>query len=1100
MKGLRWLLVSCLVGLVPGSALAQPTRADALVLAAPARAAVGDAISLVFRFDGPPAAGYQARLSYDVGAAHLTEVQNRDGSAAAERGWQVRDLGPVELVDGIEFGAYSCLRPNCAGGGQTASAAAAGSGVLARIVMRADEVGPLQLRLSDVTVVDPTGAVFASGGTQVVTIEVTGPGRGAPHDAPPAQTGRAADPDRHGQARDATGDGRVDETDVTAAALSWVVAHSRGSTCAPGTSPAADANADGCVDVADVQTFAGAAEPLPPAHAFSPNASFVVDSVGDEDDAAPGDGVCATPVATCTLRAAIDEANALTGPDTIDFAIPGSGVQTIQLTTSLPQLTDTTGGMFIDGYTQPGASVNTDPLADNAQLMVAIRGTGPDGVDGLRILSAGNTVRGVSLFNLRRPIYMYGVQAHDNTIIGCFIGTNGSGTFHSNAFDLFGTGVVMDGGAAKNRIGTTSTADRNVISGNSRHGIATYGDGTNSNVIYNNIVGLTPDGTARLPNVRHGVDINGGSSYNVIGGTRAGMRNVLSGNGMLGDPVGPPSGIEISHGSTTTGNKIVGNYIGSDLHGEPTDYTYNGMYGVHIEDSVNTTVVSRNVILDNPVGGVRFLGPVGSGNRVKNNLIGVSPTGQPGPNGAGVVVDRNSSVTIGPANTIAYNGVGIDIASAATANRITRNSIYANDGLGIDLDPLGEVNPNDPNDIDAGANNKQNFPVIGEASPTHVSGTTCAGCTVEIFLASDPEGSAYGEGKTFIKSTTADPSGKFSARISVNDGDVLTATATRPTGDTSEFSENVTVADAPQAPAAPLLAFQTGPRRVTIRWSTPAAIGSAITSYEIYRGTSSGGETFFATIGAMNRYLDVEVEPDTTYFYKVAAVNSAGTGPPSLERAVTPTSTGIVASDRFDRTVPNGFGSADIGGNWGVSSTSQTEVENSEGVIYGWTEGNRDVSASMPGDFANQDVLALVRLSASDPVGAAYRARIVARSQSDPRDGYAARLVHEPNGSVIWELVSVQNGGGEGTTVLASGPLASAATGTSWWVRLDTQSTTIRVKFWQTAISEPVQWTAIVQDSVWSSGGAALGVFTSPGMTAPFPDTGFASFDAIDLG
>lgn len=46
-------------------------------------------------------------------------------------------------------------------------------------------------------------------------------------------------------------------------------------------------------------------------------ATFTVNSTADAVDAALGDGVCATAGGQCTLRAAIQEANALAGADTI---------------------------------------------------------------------------------------------------------------------------------------------------------------------------------------------------------------------------------------------------------------------------------------------------------------------------------------------------------------------------------------------------------------------------------------------------------------------------------------------------------------------------------------------------------------------------------------------------------------------------------------------------------------------------------------------------------------------------------------------------------------------------------------------------------------
>src|SRR5262245_25876067 len=46
-------------------------------------------------------------------------------------------------------------------------------------------------------------------------------------------------------------------------------------------------------------------------------AEFVVDSTTDAVDSKPGDGVCATAAGVCTLRAAIQEANAHAGKDAI---------------------------------------------------------------------------------------------------------------------------------------------------------------------------------------------------------------------------------------------------------------------------------------------------------------------------------------------------------------------------------------------------------------------------------------------------------------------------------------------------------------------------------------------------------------------------------------------------------------------------------------------------------------------------------------------------------------------------------------------------------------------------------------------------------------
>ena len=90
----------------------------------------------------------------------------------------------------------------------------------------------------------------------------------------------------------------------------------------------------------------------------APAATFVVNSTADASDATPGNGICETAAGNgvCTLRAAIQEANALAGTDTINFNItsgcaPVTNVCTITPASALPTIT---GPVTINGYTQPG--------------------------------------------------------------------------------------------------------------------------------------------------------------------------------------------------------------------------------------------------------------------------------------------------------------------------------------------------------------------------------------------------------------------------------------------------------------------------------------------------------------------------------------------------------------------------------------------------------------------------------------------------------------------------------------------------------------------------------------------------------------------------
>jgi CSLREA domain-containing protein len=123
------------------------------------------------------------------------------------------------------------------------------------------------------------------------------------------------------------------------------------------------------------------------------SATFVVDSTGDEPDNNLADNLCHTAADTCTLRAAIQRANAISGADTIDFNIPGVGVHTITPATALPTITDP---VTIDGYSQPGASLNTQATGDDAVLLIELAGNGVSGgVSGLFITAGSSTVRGL---------------------------------------------------------------------------------------------------------------------------------------------------------------------------------------------------------------------------------------------------------------------------------------------------------------------------------------------------------------------------------------------------------------------------------------------------------------------------------------------------------------------------------------------------------------------------------------------------------------------------------------------------------------------------------------------------------------------------------
>jgi hypothetical protein len=190
---------------------------------------------------------------------------------------------------------------------------------------------------------------------------------------------------------------------------------------------------------------------------------------------------------------------------------------------------------------------------------------------------------------------------------------------------------------------------------------------------------------------------------------------------------------------------------------------------------------------------------------VQGNFIGtdVNGTAALGNSKDGVFISLAPNNTIG--GTVAgarniilgnnTNGVRIH-GSGATGNAILGNSIYSNTGLGIDLGNDG-VTANDVGDSDTGANNLQNFPVITSANTTTINGTLNSTAntqfTIQFFDNATVDPSGYGEGQTFLGSTNVNTDGSGNAAFSyaytaVSGQPFITATATDPLGNTSEFS------------------------------------------------------------------------------------------------------------------------------------------------------------------------------------------------------------------------------------------------------------------------------------------------------------------------
>jgi uncharacterized delta-60 repeat protein/CSLREA domain-containing protein len=304
--------------------------------------------------------------------------------------------------------------------------------------------------------------------------------------------------------------------------------------------------------------------------------SFVVTKTADTND-----GVCD---ADCSLREAITDANSDPGAETISFNVTGagcvSGVCTIAPASALPTIT---GAVTIDGYTQPGASANTNAMgALNTVLKIELNGQNAGSATGLNI-AGGTTVRGLAINSFSVGIQLNGAGASGNSISGNFIGTNAAG----NAALANTRGILISNGATNNRIGTNGDgtgdeAERNLISGNS-FGIQIAATGTSGNVVAGNFIGTNAAGTAALANGT-GIRISAGATNNRVGGVLTGEGNTITFN--MGD------GVQIDTG---TGNAIFANSIHSN--GTTTNHLGIdlGTDGVNTNDAGDTDTGANNL-------------------------------------------------------------------------------------------------------------------------------------------------------------------------------------------------------------------------------------------------------------------------------------------------------------------------------------------------------------------------------------------------------------------------------------------------------------------------------------------------------------------------
>jgi uncharacterized protein (DUF2141 family) len=511
-------------------------------------------------------------------------------------------------------------------------------------------------------------------------------------------------------------------------------------------------------------------------------------------------------------------------------------------------------GLIINRFKGDAIDIFNDGLVALGNYRIGTNAAGTsttgfgNGGDGINVESNGFVAIGT--FNPRAMDVISGnargvavvAGASDVFIDHTFIGTDITGT---KALGNKGDGIVVAEGAKNVSIGNGSAfpffaTNGNLISGNGHNGITvgtSVDDKTDSVSIDGNRIGTDFSGTKALGNKNGGVVVLGCTRVDV------GQPNVepaiaihkgkgvivrVSGGGNIisGTTNGP--GVSILGGAGF--HKVQNNLIGTDLTGKKDL----GNHGAGVFISARSVTVGgtsstvRNVISGNDFDGVvidegAFLT---QGNVVKGNFIGtdISGTQALGNSGDGVLIAQSATFNTiggtekGAGNIIAFNklngedGHGVNILGhLGIGNAVLANNIFSNARLGINLGDDNTVTPNDKGDPDppspdTGPNGLQNFPVLVSAINTS-AGTTVKGTLnskanktyrVEIFSSAAADPSGFGEGQKFraFVSVKTDASGNASFTKTfpvVPAGQVITATATDPQNNTSEFSKAIKV-------------------------------------------------------------------------------------------------------------------------------------------------------------------------------------------------------------------------------------------------------------------------------------------------------------------
>jgi CSLREA domain-containing protein len=323
-------------------------------------------------------------------------------------------------------------------------------------------------------------------------------------------------------------------------------------------------------------------------------ATFVVNSTDDAVDVHPGDGKCEAAGGVCTLRAAIQEANVLSG-----------GPHTITLPAGIYTLT-------IPGRAEDAAA--TGDLDITASLTIKGSGAATAIIDGGRldrvfhvvagsVTLSGVTIRGGDAGTEPRGgggILNYGILTLNDSIVSGNSAAGGGGIFNGGTMTLNNSTVsgndARGAGGIYNFFGTV-TLSKSTVSGNTAGGVGGIRNDGGTMTLNDSTV----SGNVATGNFTGGI-LNGCSNTAPRGATATLTNSTVSGNRAITYGGGIVNSNDTQCGATITlsNSTVTGNSAGGDGGGIAQDPRNTNSGTVSATVKLKNSIVADNIGSPNP--------------------------------------------------------------------------------------------------------------------------------------------------------------------------------------------------------------------------------------------------------------------------------------------------------------------------------------------------------------------------------------------------------------------------------------------------------------------------------------------------------------------